>query len=159
MKKLICCLFVSVIAVITAGAQDLLVPESNFSVVPREGQSEIIINFIGTQSILVSINGVKTMHLMPGEITKFVINNGSVSIEAETFYYTSKTGWARWGRTASFDINPYSQSVQIRISNRANGNITISQMSAKPLEMQIPAAQPQNVYSSSNIENIENEDD
>jgi hypothetical protein len=152
MKKLVCCFFVAVIAVITAGAQELLVQENSFCAVPGEGQSEVIINFIGTQSILVSINGKIAMQLLPGEITKVVVNNGRFSIRAETYYFTPKTGWANWGRPALFEIDTFTQNIIIRVSNRANGNITITQMNAKPLKTQGSDAQDPNVYSDSDIE-------
>jgi hypothetical protein len=136
MKKLVCCFFAAVIAVITAGAQELLIQENSFYAVPAAGQSEIIINFTGTQSVLVSINGTVTVQLLPGEITKVVVNNGKVSIGAETYYYTPKNGWANWGKASSFELDASAQSVIVRISNRANGNITIAQMNVKPLQMQ-----------------------
>jgi hypothetical protein len=149
MKKFVCCLFITAIVIITAGAQELLVQESSFYVVPVTGQSEIIINFVGSQSVLVSINGTTTMQLMPGEITKVVVNNGNISIGAETYYYTPKTGWARWGKAALFELDTSAQSVIIQISNRINGNITITQMKAKPLQID---GQTPSVYNDSNIE-------
>jgi hypothetical protein len=159
MKRFICFLFVTFIVAVAAWAQEPLVPKSDFGAVPRAGQSEIIINNTGRyQTILVSINGARAAHLMSGEITKIIVNNGSVSLEAQSYGYHKKNGWIPTGNAASLILNPNSQSIQIQIKNRYNSfsgkfNASISLGETKSLQTQGSGTQAPNVYSSTNIEN------
>jgi hypothetical protein len=163
MKKFVCCLFVTVIAAVAAWSQEpeRLVPKSDFGAVPRAGQSELIISFpaiVYGRTILVSINGARAAHLMRGEITKIIVNNGSVSVEAQPYRYNNRRGWELYARAASLVLNPNSQSIQIQIDSAVNGNAFISQtgttsLQAQNSETQTVRNQTPNVYSSTNIEN------
>jgi hypothetical protein len=156
MKNFVCCFFVAVIAVAAWSQEpERLVPKSDFGAVPRAGQSELIINYTGSLTVLVSINGAKAAHLMPGEITKIIVNNGSISVEANP-YLLYRDGWRSMGRTVSLILNPNSQSIQLEV--RGNTNTRISQtgttsLQAQNSETQTVRNQTPNVYSSTNIEN------
>jgi aspartate/tyrosine/aromatic aminotransferase len=75
-----------------------LVPRSDFNAVPGAGQSELIFtpnifpntSIIGwTNSILVMVNGGGAAHIMADETAKVIVNNGSVFVEAQTYYVHS----------------------------------------------------------------------
>jgi hypothetical protein len=169
MKKFVCCFFVTVIAVaVYAQEPERLVPKSDFGAVPRAGQSELIINCSldastgAAASILVSINGARAAHLTNGEITKIIVNNGSISVEAQTYVYNSRNrSWLPSGAVKSLILNPNSQSIQIQVSSKysmwngtsTNINQDITSLQAQNSETQTVRNQPPNIYSSTNIEN------
>jgi hypothetical protein len=162
MKKFVCCFFIFVIMAMAAWTQELerLIPKSDFGAVPRAGQSELIINCATTSSsvtILVSINGARAAHLTRGEVTKIIVNNGSISVEAQTYYYNRRNGWVSYGKVASLILNADSQSIQIRVGGNGIGpsirQTRTTSLQAQNSETQTVRNQPPNVYSSTNIEN------
>jgi hypothetical protein len=156
MKKLVFWLFAFTIAVSMAWAQEPLVPKPDFGAVPRSGQSEIVINNTSRHSILVSINGTRAAHLMPGEVAKVIVNNGSISVEAQRLVYTNKQGWVNPGagaKAASLVLNPNSQSIQLNVdASGISGNASIRQTGTKSLQTQSSSTPAQNTFSASGIE-------
>jgi PBP1b-binding outer membrane lipoprotein LpoB len=160
MKKFVCFLFVIFIVTASAWTQEPLVPKSDFGAVPRAGQSELIINFSsgwGKTSILISINGARAAHLMPGETTKIIVNNGSVSVEAQTYVFNNRNGWGPINNVSSLVLNPNSQSIQIRVYNADGVTFSrfarIRQTGIQSLQTQNSGNQTTNIYSDSNIVN------
>jgi len=151
-KKFICCFFAAFIAA-TAWTQEPLVPKSDFSAVARAGQSELIFENKARDPILVSINGARAAHLFPGEITKIIVNNGSVSIEAQTYTFNNKRGWRAEGKAAWLIITPDSQSFKLLLNNNTHEDARIILSETKPLQTQNSGTQIPNVYSASGIDN------
>jgi len=130
MKRFVCCIFAAFIAVTTALAQEpaRLISRNDFGAVAQEGQSELIINCTRTikiinsdfkyvnSSIVVSVNGSIAAHLYEGEVTKVIVNNGNVSIEAQSYGYSDTNGWYTSGKASSIVVNPNSQSIQIEVN-------------------------------------------
>jgi len=146
-KKSICCFFIAFIAA-AAWTQEPLVPKRDFSAVPGAGQSELIFENKARDPILVSINGSRAAHLFPGEITKIIVNNGKVSIEAQTYTYNNKRGWRAEGKAAWLIINPDSQSIKLQVNNNTHEDARIILRETIPLQTQNSGTQVPNVYSS-----------